>query len=143
MTDLENLELEVLQLKISVLEARINKDRAVKLQKYDSAGAYRDSQNENQLKLNQMQSDLLKRKESLELNSETVADLHQIEIILCLFENASSSFSKTIQEKIDSLSSFQNMSKDINSKNHADEIKILSEYLYFLIKEIKTAKTSL
>lgn len=33
MTDLEQLEIEVLKLKISALEARINKDSAVKLQK--------------------------------------------------------------------------------------------------------------
>lgn len=92
------------------------------------AGAYRDSQNACQNNLNQIKSDLINRKETLELNSETVAELHQITTILSLFNDGSSTFSKTILDKIDVLSSQQNLSNKEQAKLYAEESEKLNDF---------------
>ena len=133
MNNLNEIKLEILKTKVLYTETSIKLSEIVKKQSGDVAIEYISQKDILINKLDSFENKLIKKLDSLELNSKNASTLFEISNVLLEFQNKDESFLQKIDSKIEEIIAKKEIAtknKDFNMVNECrEEIKLLQNFL--------------
>ena len=133
MDNLNEIKLEILKTKVLYTEISMNLSEILKKQQFDLATEYKSQKDILKNKLDSFENKLIKKLDSLELNSKNASTLFEFSNVLLEFQNKDESFLQKIDAKIEEIIAKKEIAtknKDFNMVNECrEEIKLLQNFL--------------